>query len=394
MPQAAVGVMTKPPASLTQTGPVQSVARVATQVNHTATASVRPRMAPQGAERESEYIPLETCSSGNSIKRPERPDRQESISSVPEDIAPPPPLFKPGEIENEVFNYDVPPSVMQDEDEFYKVPPSRFSNNTETLEAYDVPPPTRNSPSTPRSSSSESQKADSAYSSQGLMYDVPPVRPEGLTEDDVYDVPPSHASNVLLDDIPPSRPPKPGHLQTVSNSQEAYMNLPTNSKLFTEKTNKGVDINSVVTPPPAHSGMVLPTIAMSKMDLYDVPKSTLDNLEHSKHLNGDMSDKLLMSTPPPPTVCRSGDHKYINTQGSEEAAHDMYLPMDPSVTSSETSVGKPRTSSSTDNEVEYTDMSGDRGTSLYDHPPPTRPTMPPPRPNKPASSTYIYIIIT
>lgn len=392
----AVGVMTRPPASLTQTVPAQSVARSTSAASHTTSATVRtkPKAVVQGIERDSEYIPLEQCTSGNSMRRP---NRQESVSSVPDDMAPPPPVFKHGEFDNEAFNYDVPPSSGLDEDDVYKVPPSRSSQNVDTLDAYDVPPPTRNSPSTPRSSSSESQKVDSAYSSQGLTYDIPPVRPDGgLSEDDVYDVPPSHAHDVSLDDIPPGRPPKPGHLQTMSNSQEAYMNIPTNSKAF-EKASKTVDINSIVAPPPAHSGMVLPpVVAMAKVDLYDYPKASQASLDQSKQLNGDSSDKLLMSTPPPPTVCGSGDHRYINTTGNVETHADMYLPMDSSDLS-----GKPRKSSSTDNEVEYTDMTGKnsfddsfekRSSPVYDHPPPSRPDMPPPRPVKPAGSKSCFFI--
>lgn len=55
---------------------------------------------------------------------------------------------------------------------------------------------------------------------------------------------------------------------------------------------------------------------------------------------------------------------------------------------------KPRESSSTDNDVEYTDMTGHssfddsfEGRQVYDHPPPSRPAIPPPRPMKPAAST-------
>lgn len=392
MPSVA-GVMTKPPASLTQTAPVQSAARTVPTLTQTSSSpSVRPKPATApAAERDSEYIPLESCTSGNSIKRP---NRQESVSSVPDDFAPPPPPFKPGDTDNDVFaSYDVPPSINTtlDDEDVYKVPPLRASQNAESLEAYDVPPPTRNSPSTPRSSSSESQKVDSAYSSQGLTYDIPPVRSD-LTEDDVYDVPPSHNTNISLDQVPPSRPPKPGHLQAMTNTQEAYMNLPTNSKVFSDKAGKTVDIHSVVAPPPPHSGMVLP-ISVQKLDLYDFPKPIVDNPDLSKHLNGDVNDKLLMSTPPPPNVCGASDHRYINTVNNE-TPQDMYLPMDSSLMGADGASNKQRNSSSTDNDVEYTDMSGKSSfddsfegrLSIYDHPPPSRPTVPPPRPVRPATT--------
>ena len=355
-------------------------------------------------DRDSEYIPLDTCSSGQSVKRT---NRQVSVDSVPDEPAPPPPIIPAkgsGDFDNEVFHpsqtydfppssepldvYDVPPSSVH-EDDVYKVPPVRPPVH-DPQEMYDIPPLSKNSPSTPRSSSSDSQKADSAYSSQGLMYDTPPVRPDGPNLDEIYDIPPSHSNNISIDDVPPSRPPKPGHLQT---SQEPYMNVPTNSRAYTDQS-KQVDINSVVSPA---------TAGMAKIDLtemYDFPKSRSDNQGNYNNLsNLDTGDKLLTQTPPPPSMCVPREHRYINAKEGVVIEPDVYLQMDSSLGVADPAP-KPRESSSTDNDVEYTDMTGHSSfddsfegrQQIYDHPPPSRPTMPPPRPLRPAASKYKVIL--
>lgn len=401
LPSSAVGIMTKPPNNVNLSS-TQGARSSPDSRSRTSPASRSKGMQlttnkiskPTVTDHDSEYIPLEICTSGPSIKRT---NRQMSVDSVPDDFAPPPPIIpvKGGfDIDNDVFpqdqTYDVPPSSTQQdmydvppsleqEDDLYKVPPPRPPVE-EPQEMYDIPPPTKNSPSTPRSSSSDSQKADSAYSSQGLMYDIPPVRPD----DDVYDIPPSHPQNVSLDDVPPSRPPKPGHLQ------EPYMNLPPNSKAFTDKSK--LDINSVVVA--ARAGM-----AKVDLELYDYPKSALhDNQENYKNL--EPSDKLLMSTPPPPSMCVPRDHRYVNAAKGTVEEQDDYLPMNPAIGVVDPAP-KPRKLSNTDSEVEYTDMSGNNSfdhtsdggkLQIYDHPPPSRPAIPPPRPLKPASSKYFSLL--
>jgi hypothetical protein len=207
------------------------------------------------------------------------------------------------------------------------------------------------------------------------MYDIPPIRPDGQNLDEVYDIPPSHSHNVSMDDVPPSRPPKPGHLLS---SQEPYMNVPTNSRAYSDK----VDINSVVSPA---------TAGMARIDLtemYDFPRSRSDNQGNYNNLsNIDTSDQLLTQTPPPPSKCVSRTHIYNNAKEGVVIEQDVYLTMDP-VLGVGDNVPQPRESSSTD-DVEYTDMAGHssfddsfegRGQQLYDHPPPSRPAMPPPRP--------------
>ncbi|XP_052795448.1 GRB2-associated-binding protein 1-like isoform X2 [Mya arenaria] len=392
IPASAVGIMTKPQ-TLSSTVPAVRSSPSTRTVTTSVSKNVKPKSSVKPANQLEEYIPLESCTSGN---KPKQTFRQESLNSVPDEIAPPPPGYS-SNLDNDVFRatYDIPPrpSSLESED-LYKVPPTRPL--TSSLEPYDIPPPSKSSPSTPRSSSSESQKMDS-HSHTSQTYDVPPMRGDDeLTTDDLYDVPPSHNQNISLHTVPPSRPPKPGHLQPPACNQEAYMNIPTNSKVFTEKSKgKSVDINSVVAPPP-HSGMVLPTSEMANVDLsemYDFPKS-LDNPSVSNLSNGDSTDKLLMSTPPPPSVCNAGivEHRYINAhKGVVEQPSDMYLPMDTVPTGP---VSKARKSSSTDNEVEYTDMSGKSSfddsfegrQSIYDHPPPSRPAIPPPRPDKPTGA--------
>ena len=332
----------------------------------------------------SEYIPLETCTSGASVKRT---PRQISIDSVPDEIAPPPPIKGEGnDSDNEVFHqtYDVPPSAIVEEDTIYKVPPPRPVHNDHSApvgDIYDIPPE-RNSPSTPRSSSSESQKGDS-HLSQGLVYDFPPPGRNEVVKDDVYDIPPSHSDSIginkVSEDVPPARPPKPYLIS--QTAQEPYMNLPNNSKVFTD-INKNVPLDIRTAPPPSVcAGMI-------HADSYAIPPANSARSVTS----GDFKDKLLDSTPPPPMQCGS-EHKYINAAPGFVPEQDVYLPMDPVVKTDLPPA--PRKSSSTDNEVEYTDMSGKSSLDdsfeskpVYDHPPARpapapRPDVPPQRPKKP-----------
>ncbi|KAL4230894.1 GPI-anchor transamidase subunit gab1 [Mactra antiquata] len=389
LPQSAVGIMTKPPQV---SSPSSSAAKhsPATQPRRKpANSTVSKPKPPAVTDRDLEYIPLDTCTSGSQRGA----NRQISIDSVPDEPAPPPPIKGASDnIDNDVFQgvYDIPPSstTAQDlydrpppsleEDDIYKVPPPRPTSLDNQVDMYDIPPPTRSSPGTTRSSSSDSQKADSAYSSQGLPYDFPPHRDP--VADDIYDIPPSHPSSV--DEVPPTRPPKPGHLQPPSSAQEPYMNLPPNSKAFSEQS-KHLDINDVV----------MPQNMMTKVDLelYDFPKSSAHESQDN-YKNLDPSEKLLMATPPPPpSKCGMVDHRYINAAQGTVQTEDEYLPMDPVLGISDSH--KPRESSSTDNECEYTDMTGhssfeestESKQSLYDIPP-TRTPMAPPRPiNRPTA---------
>lgn len=394
LPQSAVGKMTKPP-------PV-SVASSSTakhspssQQGWQPTATVTSKSTV--SDRDSEYIPLETCTSGSQ----RRTNRQISIDSVPDEPAPPPPIKGSFGEENDVFQgvYDVPPNSSAqclydhppptlEEDDIYKVPPPRHTSIDNEQEMYDIPPPTKSSPGTARSSSSDSQKADSAYSSQCLPYDFPPHREP--VADDVYDVPPSHSQSV--NEVPPSRPPKPGHLQPSGVVQEPYMNLPPNSKAFADQSNP-VDIYAVVTPP-------APVMAkISDLELYDFPKSSQETQDNYKNL--DPNDKLLMATPPPPpSKCGMADHRYINAAKGSVPPDDEYLPMDPVLGITE-SFNKPRDSSSTDNECEYTDMtqhssfeeSLEGRHALYDTPP-VRTSMAPPRPvNRPTAGNFLSDLV-
>lgn len=312
----------------------------------------------------SEYIPLESCHSGPSIKI--KTARQMSLDSVPDEIAPPPPV-KTGDndLDDNVFHqtYDVPPSAIM-EDDIYKVPPPRPGENGRGYglsDVYDIPPSDRNSPSTPRSSSSESQKGDSHVSQ---VYDIPPPRADELSKDDVYDVPPNHPDSlhnrISLDDVPPVRPPKPSNLIS-QTAQEPYMNLPNNSKVFTD-LNKNIPVDIKSAPPPAFcAGMV------NVANTYDIPLP--DSARSVTSM--DFKDTLLNSTPPPPAQCGL-EHKYTNAAAGFVAEQDVYLPMDPVNV-----LPEPRKSSSTSNEVEYTDMSGkssfddsfESKSVVYDHPP-------------------------
>ncbi|XP_056012462.1 GRB2-associated-binding protein 1-like isoform X3 [Ostrea edulis] len=268
-----------------------------------------------------DYIPLTNCSSGKN------PCRQDSVDSIPDEHAPPPPI-KVGhdDIDNEVFHpstYDTPKRRDRVIDSIYKKPPPRVitPDHNDAQDTYDVPPPTHHSPSSPRSSSSDSQKVDSAYSSQtGLpAYDYLPHSGDQLVHDDVYDVPPSTHPTVhgLLGEVPPARPPPP----TKPYNQEPYQNLPTNSRI------SNFDLDKVV---PTHSSLDKHCSSGS----YDIPPAKLVyNRPRGSLANGDLKSVSPNSVPPPPHKCSTGvPHSYINAgKGYVQPRVDSennYLPME------------------------------------------------------------------
>lgn len=250
-----------------------------------------------------EYLPLSECSSGNKPS----PNRQDSVDDVPDEHAPPPPV-KEGhnDMDNDVFHpstYDTPKRCERGINSIYKVPPPRVitPDHNDAQDPYDVPPPTHHSPSSPRSSSSDSQKVDSAYSSQ-----------------DVYDVPPTtHPSVPRMGDVPPRPPPPKSYVQ------EPYMNLPSNSHISTK-----IDLDKVV-PPSAldkHCSLGSYDIPPPKLTHYDRPKA-------STLMNGDIKSVSPNSVPPPPTKCSTGtSHSYINAGKGYVQPHvdgeNNYLPME------------------------------------------------------------------
>ncbi|XP_021348258.1 GRB2-associated-binding protein 1-like isoform X2 [Mizuhopecten yessoensis] len=323
----------------------------------------------------SHYIPLSDCLSEKSRR-----------SSIPDELAPPPPLKTPKapaplpEGDDSVFQqtYDSPKqrSGEDDTDSVYKVPPPRREEGS-TLEVYDIPPPARQSPSTPRSSSSESQK-DSAYSSQsaltGLTYDYPPTHPDrGPTSDEVYDFPPPNPQMIQSQsDVPPPRPPK-----TSALSQEPYQNLPSNSAVVKEHKQISMDLN-VVVPPTTSDGapagqsydVPRPQNTLRKLSLYDMPKPQQNG--------GPKKDSNLLAIPPPPQSCAGpSSHSYINAARGylptpKDKVEDAYLPMERAFPPSD-SLDKSAYSDMSripTSPVNYTDMSSD-----YDTPP--KPGLPP-----------------
>lgn len=252
---------------------------------------------------QEEYLPLSECSSGNKSS----PNRQDSVDDVPDEHAPPPPV-KEGhnDMDNDVFHpstYDTPKRCERGINSIYKVPPPRVitPDHNDAQDPYDVPPPTHHSPSSPRSSSSDSQKVDSAYSSQ-----------------DVYDVPPTtHPSVPRMGDVPPRPPPPKSYIQ------EPYMNLPSNSHISSK-----IDLDKVV-PPSAldkHCSLGSYDIPPPKLTHYDRPKA-------STLMNGDIKSVSPNSVPPPPTKCSTGtSHSYINAGKGYVQPHvdgeNNYLPME------------------------------------------------------------------
>ena len=320
-----------------------------------------------------EYLPLSTCTTGtkSNLLRPD------SIDSVPDEVAPSPPVKKGmiNEGDNDVFHssvYDMPPKSHNGMSRTIPAPRiTTCSKDDSMLEVYDVPPPghpPRHSPSTPRSSSSESHKADSAYSSQsGLTYDYPPTSERGQICDETYDYPPTNPANQpKMDDVPPVRPPPPKSHQ----QQEPYQNIPPNSKILNEDMNS-LDINKVVP-----MSQLTATMPMS----YDFPSNNASTIMYDLPKQSGVPSNLLVI--PPPGSCSNDSHSYINAATSRvsNVEEDMYLPMG-GVNDRTSSV------SETPSHESYTTMSE---VSVYDHPPPQRP----PRISKPVpkpcnGDTYI-----
>lgn len=237
-----------------------------------------------------------------------------------------------------------------------------------TLDVYDVPPPShppRHSPTTPRSSSSESHVGDSAYSSQsGLTYDYPPnCSSEKIPiSDETYDYPPSNPAP-KMDDVPPVRPPPPRHLQ----QQEAYQNIPPNSKMLNEGLSN-LDINKVV---PTGMTNLNVNVPLS----YDIPSNNASTKTNYDYPTNSVSN---LSVIPPPGQCSSDrdQHSYINAATSRvsKPEEDMYLPMSGYMPMQDRSSSS--LSDSARSHDSYTNMSE---VNVYDHPPPQRP----PRLSKP-----------
>lgn len=325
---------------------------------------------PQSRDRKNsdrDYVPLTNCRTGTVSRKPPllRPD---SVDSVPDEIAPPPPVKRGQVIEDDVFHtvYDMPPKAH---DMNVTMPAPKICTSSEssskddsTLDVYDVPPPghpPRHSPSTPRSSSSESHKADSAYSSQSVLtYDYPPSSEKNVVSDETYDYPPTNPHNLpKMDDVPPVRPPPP---KSYLQQQEPYQNIPPNSKMLNEGIDS-LDINKVV----PMSTNLSANVPLS----YDFPSNNASTQSAYDFPTSGQSGSSLLVIPPP--GCGIDSHSYINaaTRPVSHAHEDMYLAMDglvpPAVadrTSSISDSGKSHDS--------YTLMSE---LNVYDHPPPQRP---------------------
>ncbi|VDI51214.1 Hypothetical predicted protein [Mytilus galloprovincialis] len=326
---------------------------------------------PQSRDRKNsdrDYVPLTNCRTGTVSRKPPllRPD---SVDSVPDEIAPPPPVKRGQVIEDDVFHttvYDMPPKAH---DMNVTMPAPKICTSSEssskddsTLDVYDVPPPghpPRHSPSTPRSSSSESHKADSAYSSQSVLtYDYPPSSEKNVVSDETYDYPPTNPHNLpKMDDVPPVRPPPP---KSYLQQQEPYQNIPPNSKMLNEGIDS-LDINKVV----PMSTNLSANVPLS----YDFPSNNASTQSAYDFPTSGQSGSSLLVIPPP--GCGIDSHSYINaaTRPVSHAHEDMYLAMDglvpPAVadrTSSISDSGKSHDS--------YTLMSE---VNVYDHPPPQRP---------------------
>ncbi|XP_064609435.1 GRB2-associated-binding protein 1-like [Liolophura sinensis] len=324
----------------------------------------------------SPYLHLNECQTG-------RPGRQNSSSSIPEEPAPHPPN-KDGPRNLSVIsdddphsNYDFPRSRDSMDDGLYKVPPPRRSPSQlgrEGANKYDTPPHQKGA--SPRSSSSESQAGDSAYSSdQTYQSPPPPVQYSPTHSSEIYDSPPPPRKIVTG---APERPPKPGSVKPLGQKQ-----ISLSDKV---PSNQWRD---------------------SREDNYDVPPS-----------NAECVNPLFMSPPPP--SCPNTSHKYVNSTPapSVEQSDDSYLEFCPPAScrgsvraSSDSSYlnmdsipGAVRSSVQSTGSGVYADMRGSRKdadvaggrcSSVYQMPPAIpRPVslsnndapVPPPRP--PATTSY------
>ncbi|XP_041357068.1 GRB2-associated-binding protein 1-like isoform X2 [Gigantopelta aegis] len=201
------------------------------------------------------YIPVWESNSG-SQKKKSSPciERSNSIDSVPEEMAPPPPMkvgLPHGKHDHNsghdsVFTYDFPPSkrtaIPQD---LYQVPPTRTLDSTDSRQSsYDVPPhldpldrPTH---------------APSVTTAQA--YDTPPRSGRSLhnvTKQQAYDTPPSVQQPYDIAPHVPQPCDTPPHVQ-----QQAYDTPPHVQQPHCQK--------SANTPPQAHK-------TVSSQEAYDTP---------------------------------------------------------------------------------------------------------------------------
>lgn len=357
-------------------------------LNHVTGAEAQPSyqdnaQSPQGSLpspcESSPYLHLNQCQTGRSVRR------QNSTSSIPEEPAPHPPN-KDGprnlstiSDDDPHSNYDFPKSRDSIDDGLYKVPPPRRSPSQlgrDEAHKYDTPPHQKGA--SPRSSSSESQAGDSAYSSDQTYQSPPPPRQYSPTHNsrssDIYDSPPPPRK------IVPERPPKPGSVKPLGQKQ-----ISLNDKVPSKQWRD------------------------SREDNYDVPPS-----------NAECVNPLLMSPPPP--SCPNTSHRYVNSTPAApvEQQDDLYLDYCPPASCSGTVRASTDSSylnmdyitGATRNSVQssgsnmyadmsgpgkdaYADMSGGRCSSVYQMPPAIpRPVnlssndapVPPPRP--PATTSY------
>ncbi|XP_076446068.1 GRB2-associated-binding protein 1-like isoform X2 [Babylonia areolata] len=317
--------------------PVQAAAPRPSNIT-SSTSSTNSHPAPSTSPQS--YVFLNECTTG---KRSDRYGRTDSIDSVPEYQAPPPPPAKRGPqlataIENDsprsslhdsVFEvYDHPPTataqdtsdtsksggqevydrprsrefrgsdVSLDDDAFYKVPPTAngqmslamIKRNSESSDVVDLnaavplPKPRRS----PRSACSSQSDRPSSIASTGRPgtenYDVPPPRHVSTSSQEGMGLNCSPST-------PPLRPPKPHNLM----AQSPYQNLPTTGKSY-----ENTSLSAVPAAPPKPCGVSIG---------YDVPRSSPFVSPPRDHSVLDMAPPA----PAPRSCGPAGGHAYLNT---------------------------------------------------------------------------------
>ncbi|ELT93630.1 hypothetical protein CAPTEDRAFT_220911 [Capitella teleta] len=322
------------------------------------------------------YIPIWDCESTPTThpldQVPPAPrQRVNSVVSLPDEPAPPPPS-KTGNAPQSLLGaapvydhpsksyvnlddnenvYKFPQSCSQvmteaEREPFYKVPPSQykgFIGDQQRESVYSVPPPARevNAYDVPPSrrvartsrSSEDSQPPDSGWESSDT-YDKPPRR---------YDV----------DQVTEQM-----RVSTLRAATQTYYNMPQNQDVYDSPRRKTLSEGNILAPAQDRSYINLrslnhvPPPALSPDSMYDIPPSH--------------------DLPPPPQPCTSTRlHHYKNAPpGVLGQTESVYMPMGQK-TPSVDEVYMPMGSS----QQIYTAMDT---TSIYSAPPPSRPIDPPP----------------
>ena len=248
---------------------------------------------PKNPPSSPSYIPVWESNSGSQKKKTSPCfERSNSIDSVPDEMAPPPPVkggYPHGKRDEDtshdsVFTYDFPPpkrpGISQD---LYQVPPTRTVDTPDSRQSYDVPPH--------KDPLDRLTHAPSASTAQA--YDTPPrsSRPHhDASKQQAYDTPPNIQQPYDI------APPIPQPHDSLPHVQPAYDTPPHCQKSANSPptVHKTISQDAYDTPPPcAPRGS--PNVCKSNAgERFGIP-----NL-HGQHMNPPNSQAQLMYDMVPP----------------------------------------------------------------------------------------------